>query len=240
MRVTRSEDSQWSDHDGSGTGTVTGLGNWGLIVEWDAAGSRQCRWGPGGIYGLRIVPDAGRLRLPLCSMLYRTVVRGPDWSWEEQDGRGSGLVVAACGRWGWLLVHWQNGSLGKFRWGFKSLYDVAITLPTGLALALPPLGLRLLLMLLPISAVRHSARESRDDPAARCQESRLELRLDAGRVGERHNRQCSVPLSRRRRLLGEAQDLQVGLQWLFRCPARASGSHLVWRHAAIRSEHGNP
>ncbi|KAJ1366082.1 hypothetical protein KIN20_026670 [Parelaphostrongylus tenuis] len=44
------------------------------------------------------------------------VIRGPDWSWDDQDGGGEGKIVG-CVENGWVDVMWDNGYTNSYRFG---------------------------------------------------------------------------------------------------------------------------
>jgi hypothetical protein len=62
------------------------------------------------------------------------VMRGPMWSWEDQDGgEGSfGTVVNAelaedtGALTGWLRVRWDAGGVNRYRWGANDCYDLVV------------------------------------------------------------------------------------------------------------------
>ncbi|CAN0054442.1 unnamed protein product, partial [Hapterophycus canaliculatus] len=60
------------------------------------------------------------------------VVRGPDWTWGEQDGdvAGRGIVVglatwASAAERNAARVMWENGAINVYRWGAADPCDPA-------------------------------------------------------------------------------------------------------------------
>ena len=67
------------------------------------------------------------------------VVRGPDWTWEDQDGGEGhvGTVVevdrSAVGDGGCVIVQWDRGNRLRYRCGERGKYDLRVfdSAPTG-------------------------------------------------------------------------------------------------------------
>ncbi|KIH67050.1 HECT-domain protein [Ancylostoma duodenale] len=51
------------------------------------------------------------------------VIRGPDWSWDDQDGGGEGKIVG-CVENGWVDVQWDNGYTNSYRFGADGRFDI--------------------------------------------------------------------------------------------------------------------
>lgn len=51
------------------------------------------------------------------------VIRGPDWSWDDQDGGGEGKIVG-CVENGWVDVMWDNGYTNSYRFGADGRFDI--------------------------------------------------------------------------------------------------------------------
>ena len=55
-----------------------------------------------------------------------TVVRGPDWKWENQDGgEGSKGVVTDIKRKGWVIVKWDK-TKHDYRFGAQNAFDLEV------------------------------------------------------------------------------------------------------------------
>jgi len=53
------------------------------------------------------------------------VTRGPDWQYGNDDGGTFGETIEDDGG-GWVEVRWSNGSIGEYRVGFGSRYDLLV------------------------------------------------------------------------------------------------------------------
>ncbi|WKY07585.1 hypothetical protein Q1695_007222 [Nippostrongylus brasiliensis] len=51
------------------------------------------------------------------------VIRGPDWSWDDQDGGGEGKIIG-CVENGWVDVMWDNGYTNSYRFGADGRFDI--------------------------------------------------------------------------------------------------------------------
>ena len=56
------------------------------------------------------------------------MVRGPDWTWGDQDGSppGKGTVVSELSSNGWVRVRWKSGSINSYRMTKDGKFDLAI------------------------------------------------------------------------------------------------------------------
>ncbi|XP_034324656.2 uncharacterized protein [Magallana gigas] len=134
-RVKRGRDWKWKFQDRFGPGTVIGHSRevgW-LTVEWDD-GSRNCyRYGTTDTekekYDVQVCNEPRILGNESISSGCQ-VKRGPDWEWDDQDGGAGniGSVVAVVGH-GVVLVRWQNGILGHYRFGFSGKNEIQICDP---------------------------------------------------------------------------------------------------------------
>ncbi|VDM61213.1 unnamed protein product [Angiostrongylus costaricensis] len=57
------------------------------------------------------------------------VIRGPDWSWDDQDGGGEGKIVGhpkitVSSYSGWVDVMWDNGYTNSYRFGADGRFDI--------------------------------------------------------------------------------------------------------------------
>eukprot|EP00727_Mastigamoeba_balamuthi_P012844 m51a1_g8182 putative e3 ubiquitin-protein ligase mib2-like (568) ;mRNA; r:138114-140438 len=62
-------------------------------------------------------------------VLGKRVVRGVDWCWQDQDGRGPGTVVKPSEQPGWVEVLWDANphQATSHRWGFAGRIDLLVT-----------------------------------------------------------------------------------------------------------------
>uniref|UniRef100_A0A8W8I5N5 E3 ubiquitin-protein ligase HERC2 n=1 Tax=Magallana gigas TaxID=29159 RepID=A0A8W8I5N5_MAGGI len=110
-RVKRGRDWRYPDQDKFGPGTVIGHSKRGL--KPDKFDVQVCN-------EPRILND--ELIATGCN-----VTRGPDWVWNDQDG-GTGNIgsVLRVGRDGIVLVQWENGRRGTYRFGNYGFFDLKL------------------------------------------------------------------------------------------------------------------
>ncbi|XP_062596397.1 uncharacterized protein LOC134257816 [Saccostrea cucullata] len=51
------------------------------------------------------------------------VRRGKDWEWGDQDSNEVGTVVGHSTQVGWINVHWDNGRVLNYRYGYNGLFE---------------------------------------------------------------------------------------------------------------------
>ncbi|XP_065943600.1 uncharacterized protein [Magallana gigas] len=134
-RVRRGRDWKWHDQDNFGLGTVIGhckKVGW-LTVEWDTGSRNIYRYGStrweSDVYDVQVCNEPRTLRNEPISAGCQ-VKRGPDWEWENQDGGAGSIgsvvtVVNNC----IVLVRWQHGFLGQYRFGCNGKIDLQICDP---------------------------------------------------------------------------------------------------------------
>lgn len=134
-RVKRGRDWIWDDQDSLGPGTVIGhceRVGW-LTVEWDNGLRNIYRYGTtrleSDVYDVQVCNEPRILRNEAISTGCQ-VQRGQDWEWKNQNGdTGSiGSVVTVVEN-GDVLVRWQNGFLGQYRFGRNGKFDLKICDP---------------------------------------------------------------------------------------------------------------
>ena len=128
--------------DGGGPGITTRAAESGWIrVKWDAGRENRYRIGANGRYDL-VVASSGEsprassssssvadsepqvLRSPRIGV---RVSRGPDWSWDDQDGGGFGTTTQGAEHAeGWVSVEWDAGGRNNYRVGADGEYDLVI------------------------------------------------------------------------------------------------------------------
>ncbi|XP_061172146.1 uncharacterized protein LOC133181616 [Saccostrea echinata] len=54
------------------------------------------------------------------------VRRGPHWSCQNQDSEGIGTLVGHTDKAGSVLVEWDNGHRGVYKYGIKNMYDIVV------------------------------------------------------------------------------------------------------------------
>ncbi|XP_052698866.1 uncharacterized protein LOC128176508 isoform X2 [Crassostrea angulata] len=134
-RVKRGRDWVWDDQDSLGPGTVIGhCKNMGwLTVEWDTGSRNIYRYGTtcleSDVYDVQVCNEPRILRNEPISTGCQ-VHRGPDWELKNQDG-GTGSIgsVVTVVENGDILVRWQNGFLGQYRFGRNGKFDLRICDP---------------------------------------------------------------------------------------------------------------
>ncbi|XP_025076928.1 uncharacterized protein LOC112553731 [Pomacea canaliculata] len=133
-RVVRGPDWKWKNQDTDGAGTVIQHdkeNNW-IYVKWDNGTHNAYRYNENGKVDVEESKHHPR-ELPLDSPSLDfgvRVVRGPDWKFENQDGKGPGIVV----RWrksdGKCKVRWDNtGTFHEYYYSAKRGHEVQIYTP---------------------------------------------------------------------------------------------------------------
>ncbi|XP_045169286.2 uncharacterized protein LOC123532018 [Mercenaria mercenaria] len=131
--VIRGTDWMWGNQDNNGTGVITAVvpGGW-VTVRWDKDGfENSYRYGALGKYDVKLYSSgSGGVTVPTTSQSQRAlvvgdqVIRGPDWTWKDQDGNTTGVVTGTSVP-GWVTVRWGNGFENTYRYGTDGKYDVA-------------------------------------------------------------------------------------------------------------------
>nr|XP_022333380.1 uncharacterized protein LOC111130524 isoform X1 [Crassostrea virginica] len=133
-RVRRGPDWKWEEQDNYEPGTVIAHSNedgW-LFVEWDHGQNNAYNYRYGPVFNKYDVNCCNEPRI-LCNESIATgclVTRGPDWEWDNQDGGVGkiGSVINVQGS-GIVLVRWQHGFIGKYRFGSNDKFDLKICDP---------------------------------------------------------------------------------------------------------------
>ena len=112
--VIRGPDWKWGDQAGPSSqvarGTVVSKideDKW-IKVQWKNGITNSYRYGADEKYDVVYSPQPGD-----------TVIRGPDWKWENQDGNSTGHVVSEVDTDNWLKVRWSNTTTNSYRFGVK-------------------------------------------------------------------------------------------------------------------------
>ncbi|EKE42715.1 hypothetical protein ENUP19_0359G0011 [Entamoeba nuttalli] len=140
-RVQRGEDWKWDDQDGGigSFGKVVGVkGNGWVKVQWESSrNENRYRWGVDKAYDVKVVevvddlgdipPLEEQIKKPTSWVIGKSVIRGRDWKWKDQDGgQGQiGEVIDVCDE-GWVEVKWKNGTVCQYRWGGENAYDLQV------------------------------------------------------------------------------------------------------------------
>ncbi|XP_052100599.1 uncharacterized protein LOC127734650 [Mytilus californianus] len=139
-RVRRGPNWQWKIQDSNMAGTVIGEDKDGMIwVEWDS-GHKNCYHYDEGKkrFDIKPVNEPRRLVDEMIAVGCK-VKRGKDWKYDEQDGgrgsRGTILRVESNGK---VVVHWDRGRLGIYKFACDGLFDVAVC-EDGLTISSPDL-----------------------------------------------------------------------------------------------------
>ncbi|KAH3766804.1 E3 ubiquitin-protein ligase NEDD4 [Pelomyxa schiedti] len=133
LRVMRGPSWNYGLEDSFGPGVVTALGNnpRTVVVLWDSNTNGCYRWGEEGNFDLSIAPEAGGNAFPE-ELLNKSVIRGPNWQWGDDDGNSVGQVILSeKNERGWVCVRWQHGATGSYRWGASGSIDLEPCLPSG-------------------------------------------------------------------------------------------------------------
>lgn len=134
-RVKRGRDWKYPDQDKFGPGTVIGHSKkdgW-LNVEWDTGSVYKYRYGSTDLkpdkFDVQVCNEPRILNDELIATGCN-VTRGPDWVWNDQDG-GVGNIgsVLNVGSDGIVLVQWENGRRGTYRFGNFGFFDLKICDP---------------------------------------------------------------------------------------------------------------
>nr|XP_034323560.1 uncharacterized protein LOC105339595 isoform X2 [Crassostrea gigas] len=134
-RVKRGRDWRYPDQDKFGPGTVIGHSKrdgW-LNVEWDTGSIHKYRYGSADLktdkFDVQVCNEPRILNDELIATGCN-VTRGPDWVWNDQDG-GTGNIgsVLHVGSDGIVLVQWENGRRGTYRFGNYGFFDLKLCDP---------------------------------------------------------------------------------------------------------------
>ncbi|CAC5419364.1 unnamed protein product [Mytilus coruscus] len=127
-RVRRGPNWHWSNQDSNMAGTVIGEDDDGAIrVEWDS-GHKNCYLYDENIkvFDIKPVNEPRRLIDAIIGVGCK-VKRGKDWKHGEQDGgRGSRGTVLRVVKYGKVLVYWERGRLGIYKFGSENLFEVEV------------------------------------------------------------------------------------------------------------------
>ncbi|XP_052100602.1 uncharacterized protein LOC127734652 [Mytilus californianus] len=127
-RVRRGPNWQWKNQDSNMAGTVIGEDKDGMIwVEWDS-GLKNCYNYDESIkcYDIKPVNEPRRLVDEMIAVGCK-VKRGKDWKYGEQDGgRGSQGTILRVESNGKVVVHWDRGRLGTYKFACDDLFEVAV------------------------------------------------------------------------------------------------------------------
>ncbi|ELP90841.1 hypothetical protein EIN_359240 [Entamoeba invadens IP1] len=139
-RVERGENWKWENQDG-------GIGGRGVVVSMKASGWVKVRWdinnnenryryGSDNCYDIKVVAEEKEENIPSQEDQYKkpaqwlvgkSVIRGRDWKWEDQDGgNGSVGIVTESPSGNWVEVRWKSGSTAQYRWGEDGCYDLLV------------------------------------------------------------------------------------------------------------------
>ncbi|XP_046572321.1 uncharacterized protein LOC124280423 isoform X2 [Haliotis rubra] len=58
--------------------------------------------------------------------LGKRVMRGPDWTWKNEDTEGTGTIVNHAIEGAYIWVHWDNGTCNWYRYGANGQYNVLL------------------------------------------------------------------------------------------------------------------
>lgn len=128
-RVVRGQDWKWNNQDTEGPGTViqhrNKRDNW-LHVMWDKGTHNAYRYGDNGNFDVKITEDHPR-RLSGSELIAIGVfvTRGEDWKDGDSDGAETGVVIRKR-KDGKVQVRWENGHIGKYRFGADGKFEVKI------------------------------------------------------------------------------------------------------------------
>eukprot|EP00727_Mastigamoeba_balamuthi_P004107 m51a1_g13694 putative hect domain and rcc1 family domain containing protein (1787) ;mRNA; r:16347-29979 len=130
--VVRGRDWKWSDQDGGAghVGRVESCKDGRARVRWPNGYCSMYRYGAEGAFDLGVVDDAPTTQATSAvaeDITGKSVVRGKDWKWSNQDG-GAGCVgrVESC-KDGRARVKWANGYCSLYRYGAEGAFDLQIT-----------------------------------------------------------------------------------------------------------------
>ncbi|WAQ94077.1 MIB1-like protein, partial [Mya arenaria] len=149
--VVRGPDWKWADQDGNGPGTVTEVtvnptrGYW-IHVRWKAGYENDYRYGVDGFFDIQAQEQTSTAPTtaadPYAFSVGDVVVRGPNWSWGDQDGNSTGTVTSTATS-GWVQVTWSaNNYTNTYRNGLNGIHDVAPAQGNGLQQGFIQIGTR--------------------------------------------------------------------------------------------------
>ncbi|XP_052791386.1 mucin-5AC-like [Mya arenaria] len=137
--------------DGNGPGTVTEVtvnptrGYW-IHVRWKAGYENDYRYGVDGFFDIQAQEQTSTAPTtaadPYAFSVGDVVVRGPNWSWGDQDGNSTGTVTSTATS-GWVQVTWSaNNYTNTYRNGLNGIHDVAPAQGNGLQQGFIQIGTR--------------------------------------------------------------------------------------------------
>ncbi|XP_076102237.1 uncharacterized protein LOC143071656 isoform X3 [Mytilus galloprovincialis] len=138
QRVRRGPNWQWKNQDSNMAGTVIGEDDDGMIwVEWDS-GHKNCYQYDENfkVFHIKPVNEPRRLVDEMIAVGCK-IGRGKNWKHGDQDGgrgsRGTVLRVESDGK---VVVYWERGRLGIYKFGSENLFEVEVC-EHGRSLGLP-------------------------------------------------------------------------------------------------------
>lgn len=137
--VMRGPDWRYDDQDGGkgNAGKVISVKSNGWVkVRWQSKRTEyHYRWGCDKLYEVvpycaeeeSFPPFEEQIKMKKEWLLGKTVVRGRDWKWKDQDGgEGKMGVVRDIDDDDWVEVKWDNGKIGQYRWGHDGCFDLKV------------------------------------------------------------------------------------------------------------------
>ncbi|CAG2198073.1 unnamed protein product [Mytilus edulis] len=128
QRVRRGPNWQWKNQDSNMAGTVIGEDDDGMIwVEWDS-GHKNCYQYDENfkVFHIKPVNEPRRLVEEMIAVGCK-VGRGKNWKHGDQDGgrgsRGTVLRVESDGK---IVVYWERGRLGIYKFGSENMFEVEV------------------------------------------------------------------------------------------------------------------
>ncbi|XP_076443447.1 uncharacterized protein LOC143281972 [Babylonia areolata] len=126
-RVRRGPSWKWNNQDTDGPGTVIQhrkkRDGW-LHVMWDNGTNNVYRYDPSDFVDVvqtdepRVLAESELIEIGV------QVRRGDDWKSGDEDGNGVGIVIRK--RSGKVKVRWENGFIGKYKYGAESKMELTV------------------------------------------------------------------------------------------------------------------
>ncbi|CAC5419363.1 unnamed protein product [Mytilus coruscus] len=127
-RVRRGPNWHWKNQDSNMAGTVIGEDEDGMLwVEWDSGHKNCYRYDENiKVFDIKPVNEPRRLIDEMIGVGCK-VKRGKDWKHGEQDGgRGSRGTVLRVETDGKIVVYWDRGRLGIYKFASENLFEVEV------------------------------------------------------------------------------------------------------------------
>ncbi|XP_052099554.1 uncharacterized protein LOC127734036 [Mytilus californianus] len=127
-RVRRGPNWHLGNQDSNMAGTVIGEDDDGTIrVEWDSGHKNRYLYDENmKVFHIKPVNEPRRLIDEIIGVGCK-VKRGKDWKHGKQDGgRGSRGTVLRVVKYGKVLVYWERGRLGIYKFGSENLFEVEV------------------------------------------------------------------------------------------------------------------